>query len=104
MTNSGNSKRRALHRYRSQMIKATSNTTELGSGIPFIGSGSPGILLHGGLGHSGNWGYQVPALVGSGYHTVLIDTRGHGPSTRAAQPLSYGLIAGGLLSAREALH
>ena len=27
------------------------------------GSGSPVILLHGGLGHSGNWGYQVPALV-----------------------------------------
>ena len=25
-------------------------------------SGSPVILLHGGLGHSGNWGYQVPAL------------------------------------------
>ena len=23
------------------------------------GSGSPVILLHGGLGHSGNWGYQV---------------------------------------------
>ena len=26
------------------------------------GSGPPVILLHGGLGHSGNWGYQVPAL------------------------------------------
>ena len=31
------------------------------------GSGSPVILLHGGLGHSGNWGYQVPALVKRGY-------------------------------------
>src|ERR1700679_1124047 len=30
------------------------------------GSGSPVILLHGGLGHSGNWGCQVPALVRSG--------------------------------------
>ena len=29
---------------------------------PF-GSGAPVILLHGGLGHSGNWGYQVPVLV-----------------------------------------
>ena len=27
------------------------------------GSGTPVILLHGGLGHSGNWGYQVPALI-----------------------------------------
>jgi hypothetical protein len=23
------------------------------------GSGSPVVFLHGGLGHSGNWGYQV---------------------------------------------
>ena len=34
------------------------------------GSGQPAILLHGGLGNSGNWGYQVPALVGSGYRAV----------------------------------
>jgi alpha-beta hydrolase superfamily lysophospholipase len=39
------------------------------------GAGSPVILLHGGLGQSGNWGYQVPMLVGSGYRTVLIDSR-----------------------------
>ena len=35
------------------------------------GSGSPVIMLHGGLGHSGNWGYQVPALIKSGYRAVL---------------------------------
>src|SRR5262245_48018798 len=46
------------------------------------GSGPPVILLHGGLGHSGNWGYQVPALVRSGYRAVLLDSRGHGRSTR----------------------
>ena len=39
------------------------------------GSGSPVILLHGGLGHSGNWGYQVPALVSNGYRAILIDSR-----------------------------
>jgi pimeloyl-ACP methyl ester carboxylesterase len=27
-----------------------------------FGAGSPVTLLHGGLGHSGNWGHQVPAL------------------------------------------
>ncbi len=27
------------------------------------GSGWPVILLHGGLGHSGNWGFQVASLV-----------------------------------------
>ena len=43
------------------------------------GSGPTVILLHGGLGHSGNWGYQVPALVERGYRAILIDSRGHGP-------------------------
>src|SRR6266576_402303 len=104
MTNSGNSKRRALHRYRSQMIKATSSTTELGSGIPFIGSGSPVILLHGGLGHSGNWGYQVPALLGNGYHGVGIDSRGHGRSTRDARPYTYELMASDVVAVTDALH
>jgi pimeloyl-ACP methyl ester carboxylesterase len=37
------------------------------------GSGPPVILLHGGLGHSGNWGYQVPALVKSGYGMSFTD-------------------------------
>ncbi len=30
------------------------------------GEGPTVILLHGGLGHSGNWGYQVPMLVEAG--------------------------------------
>jgi pimeloyl-ACP methyl ester carboxylesterase len=68
------------------------------------GSGSPVILLHGGLGHSGNWGYQVPALVRSGYRAVLIDSRGHGRSTRDAQPFSYELMASDVLTVMDALH
>jgi pimeloyl-ACP methyl ester carboxylesterase len=57
------------------------------------GSGSPVILLHGGLGHSGNWGYQVSAVVSQGYRAILIDSRGHGRSTRDARPYSYDLMA-----------
>jgi pimeloyl-ACP methyl ester carboxylesterase len=57
------------------------------------GSGRPVILLHGGLGHSGNWGYQVPALVKSGYRAIVIDSRGHGRSTRDARPYTYELMA-----------
>jgi pimeloyl-ACP methyl ester carboxylesterase len=68
------------------------------------GSGSPVILLHGGLGHSGNWGYQVPALVRSGYRAVLIDSRGHGRSTRDARPFSYELMASDILAVMDALH
>ena len=68
------------------------------------GSGFPLILLHGGLGHSGNWGYQVPALVTSGYRTILIDSRGHGRSTRDARPYSYEQMASDVLTVMDALH
>src|SRR6476659_10063491 len=68
------------------------------------GSGSPVILLHGGLGHSGNWGYQVPALVRRGYRAVVIDSRGHGRSTRDARPFTYELMASDVLAVMDALH
>src|SRR6188508_2647461 len=62
------------------------------------GSGRPVILLHGGLGHSGNWGYQVPALTGNGYRAIVIDSRGHGRSTRDEQPYTYELMASDLVA------
>ncbi len=68
------------------------------------GSGSPVILLHGGLGHSGNWGYQVPALVESSYRAVVIDSRGHGRSTRDPRPFSYELMASDVLAVMDELH
>jgi pimeloyl-ACP methyl ester carboxylesterase len=68
------------------------------------GSGSPVILLHGGLGHSGNWGYQVPTLVSNGYRAVLIDSRGHGRSTRDSRPFSYELMASDVLAVMDVLH
>jgi len=57
------------------------------------GSGPAVVLLHGGLGHSGNWGFQLPALLEAGYRVVVIDSRGHGRSTRDEQPYSYELLA-----------
>ena len=68
------------------------------------GAGAPVILLHGGLGHSGNWGYQVPALIASGYRAVVIDSRGHGRSTRDGRPYSYELMASDVLAVMNALH
>jgi len=68
------------------------------------GSGPPVILLHGGLGHSGNWGYQVPALLGAGYRVIAIDSRGHGRSTRDARPYTYELMASDVLAVMDALH
>jgi pimeloyl-ACP methyl ester carboxylesterase len=67
------------------------------------GAGKPVLLLHGGLGHSGNWGYQVPALVEAGYRAVLIDSRGHGRSTRDARPYSYDQMASDVSAVMDAL-
>ncbi len=67
------------------------------------GAGPPVILLHGGLGHSGNWGYQVPTLVRAGYRVVLIDSRGHGRSTRDSRPFSYELMASDVLAVMDVL-
>ena len=68
-----------------------------------FGSGSPVILLHGGLGHSGNWGKQVPALIANGYCPIVIDSRGHGRSTRDEQLYSYELMASDVLAVMDAL-
>ena len=53
------------------------------------GTGAPVILLHGGFGHGGNWGYQLPALMANGHRAIVIDSRGHGRSTRDGRPYSY---------------
>jgi pimeloyl-ACP methyl ester carboxylesterase len=67
------------------------------------GVGSPVILLHGGLGNSGNWGYQVPALVDGGHEVIVIDSRGHGRSTRDERPYSYELMASDVLAVMDQL-
>lgn len=68
------------------------------------GSGPPVILLHGGLGHSGNWAYQLPVLLGAGHRVILIDSRGHGRSTRDDRPFTYELMASDVLAVMDALH
>lgn len=67
------------------------------------GAGPAVILLHGGLGNSGNWGYQAPVLVEGGYRAVVIDSRGHGRSTRDEQPYSYERMAGDVLAVMDRL-
>jgi pimeloyl-ACP methyl ester carboxylesterase len=67
------------------------------------GSGSPVILLHGGLGNSGNWGYQVPVLIQTGYRPIVIDSRGHGRSTRDEQPYTYELMGSDVVAVVDTL-
>ncbi len=57
-----------------------------------FGLGMPVILLHGGLANSNYWGYQVRALQ-SHYRVIVMDSRGHGRSTRDQRPYSYDLMA-----------
>jgi pimeloyl-ACP methyl ester carboxylesterase len=56
------------------------------------GKGAPVILLHGGLGNADYWGNQV-GVFAQHYEVIVIDSRGHGRSTRDAQPYSYHLMA-----------
>lgn len=56
------------------------------------GSGPPVILLHGGLANADYWGNQIKALMPT--RTVIVmDSRGHGRSTRDARPYGYDLMA-----------
>src|ERR1700749_3433516 len=68
-----------------------------------FGAGPPVVLLHGGLGNSGNWAYQVPALIEAGYTAVVVDSRGQGRSTRDGRPYSYELMAADTRAVMDAL-
>lgn len=57
-----------------------------------IGKGSPVVLLHGGLANSDYWGLQVKALA-SRHEVVVVDSRGHGRSSRDTRPFGYDLMA-----------
>ena len=66
------------------------------------GHGTPVILLHGGLANADYWGNQVRAL--RSHHTVVVmDSRGHGRSTRDARPYGYDLMADDVVALLDAL-
>jgi pimeloyl-ACP methyl ester carboxylesterase len=66
------------------------------------GHGPPVVFLHGGLANSDYWGNQVPAV--AAHHTViLMDSRGHGRSTRDSRPYGYDLMADDVVALMEGL-
>jgi pimeloyl-ACP methyl ester carboxylesterase len=67
-----------------------------------FGKGAPVILLHGGLANSNYWGLQVRALSGR-YRVIVMDSRGHGRSTRDEQPYGYDLMASDVLALMDYL-
>jgi pimeloyl-ACP methyl ester carboxylesterase len=67
------------------------------------GQGSPVILLHGGLANADYWGHQIQAL--APHHTVIVmDSRGHGRSTRDSRPYGYDLMADDVVALMDALN
>jgi len=68
-----------------------------------FGSGAPVILLHGGLANANYWGVQVRALEPH-YRVIAMDSRGHGRSSRNAQPYGYDLMASDVLGLMDMLH
>ncbi|HEX4051128.1 MAG TPA: alpha/beta hydrolase [Steroidobacteraceae bacterium] len=68
-----------------------------------FGQGPPVILLHGGLSNADYWGIQVRALEGR-YRVIVMDSRGHGRSTRDAAPYGYDLMAEDVLGVMNFLH
>lgn len=66
------------------------------------GAGDPVILLHGGLGNADYWANQVPELAKS-HKVIVADSRGHGRSTRNADPYSYQLMASDVVALMDHL-
>ena len=60
------------------------------------GRGQPVLVLHGGTGSSEDMRYQIAALATKRF-VVAPDSRGHGRSSDADAPLSYGLMADDML-------
>lgn len=67
-----------------------------------FGHGSSVILLHGGLANSDYWGNQVPVLARH-YQVMVMDSRGHGRSTRNEQPYGYDLMASDVVGVMDFL-
>ena len=61
-------------------------------------------MVHGGLANANYFGKVIPLLAAEGFHVVALDSRGHGRSTRSAQPYSYELMASDVAAMMDALH
>ncbi len=66
--------------------------------------GPPLVMVHGGLANSNYFGTVIPYLTAAGFHVIAVDSRGHGRSTRSAQPFSYELMESDVIAMMDALH
>jgi len=68
-----------------------------------FGRGAPVIMVHGGLANSNYWGLQVAALAPH-YHVIVLDSRGHGRSSRTDAPIGYDLMSSDVIALMDRLH
>jgi pimeloyl-ACP methyl ester carboxylesterase len=64
--------------------------------------GEPVILLHGGLANANYWGTQIRALQ-SRYRVIVMDSRGHGRSSRDDKPYGYDVMASDVIGLMDFL-
>lgn len=67
-----------------------------------FGRGEPVVMIHGGLANSSYWAHQVRALQDR-YRVIVLDSRGHGRSSRDAQPYGYDLMASDVIALMDYL-
>lgn len=67
-----------------------------------FGAGEPVILLHSGAGNSEHWANQIPALAAR-FRVIVLDSRGHGRSTRDDRPYGYHRMAEDVLALMDQL-
>jgi pimeloyl-ACP methyl ester carboxylesterase len=67
------------------------------------GKGDPVVLLHGGLGNSDHFGFQLPVLVDK-FQVIAIDSRGQGRSTRTRATITYDLMASDVVAVLDHLN
>ncbi|MEH2489055.1 alpha/beta fold hydrolase [Bradyrhizobium sp. AZCC 2230] len=67
-----------------------------------FGRGEPVLLLHGGLANANYWGHQVRALQRH-YQVIVMESRGHGRSSRNQEPHGYDLMASDVIGVLDHL-
>jgi pimeloyl-ACP methyl ester carboxylesterase len=70
--------------------------------VAVFGAGPPVVLLHGGCGHGGQFGFLVPALAAA-HQVIVVDARGQGRSGLPASGLSYHAMAEDVIAALDHL-
>jgi pimeloyl-ACP methyl ester carboxylesterase len=66
------------------------------------GRGEPVVLLHGGLGNSAHFAFQLPALT-ERFQVIAIDSRGQGRSTRGSAAITYDQMAADVIAVLDKL-